>query len=249
MCTGSQNIIESYYMLKEILNFQKPEMIIYDIYLNSFTDNIDYYHVLSNGSFMTTKGEFDLIINGFGLEGIINYIFPILKHNNFIKNDFFELFKNNNIQTKYNDKKWNKGHFLDDRIIDSISINKLQPIKSFKNTAFSKKNFEYFYALLELCKINGIKLICVRAPYPPSRLEISTSDTVYTFFKKTCKDSEIPFYDFNYSLNITYDDLDFSDDHHTNKFGANKVSRQLAEKLSKIITTHWFLLFCRLPML
>lgn len=236
MCTGSQNIIETYYVLKDILLFQKPNIIVYEIYLPSFDNNTDYYHVISNGNFMSIKNELDMIINGFGMEGIANYIFPILKNKFYIKNDLLNLFglvkSENNPDIKKN--KWIHGYLSDSTTIDTTIIRNYPHLYNFTNTQVSEnKIYYYFDALIQLCKINDIKLVCTIAPYPPSRIENSDTDTVSQYFNKVCKNNRIPFYDLNYLTNnkFKYKDTDFMDFQHMNYQGANKVSRQLAELL------------------
>lgn len=80
MCTGSQNIIETYYILKETLKYQNPKTIIYEIFLPSFLNTPDFYHIMSNANFMTQKGKWDMMLNGFKKEGVLNLINPLLKH-------------------------------------------------------------------------------------------------------------------------------------------------------------------------
>lgn len=233
MCTGSQNTIESYYILKEILRFQKPKVIVYEMFLPCFGENIDYYNVLSNGSFMTPKGEMDMVINGFGLEGIANYLIPSLKHQLYVGNyinSLFSLKKNREIN---NEEKYImiKGYISDSTIVDSSAIKEFSPIYSLENTPINEKKLYYFDKLLELCRIYKIRLVCVRTNYPPSRLEISGIDTENMYFTEICKNYKIPFYDFNYLTKTENKDSDFTDNHHMNYLGANKVSKQLAELL------------------
>jgi hypothetical protein len=240
MCTGSQHIIESYYMLKEILRYQKPKIVIYEMFLPSFGDVVDYYHVLSNGSFMSKRGEFDLIVHGFGSEGIANFLLPLLKHKFYIINDVLALFKVRKTQIESGTHKWIKGYYYDENIASKTTIEKWPPIDHFDKKNLPEKNLEYLQALLELCRKNDVKLICVRAPFPPSRFKISrlegsSPNATSTFFAGYCKDYNIPFYDFNNIADsgYVYSDFDFADYNHMNKFGAGKVSNQLARLLSK----------------
>lgn len=234
MCTGSQNIIESYYILEEILKFQKPETVIYEIFLASFDENTDYYHVLSNGSFMTKQVESEMIIKGFGIEGVVNYLFPVLKHRAYIKNDISDILLHRKLRdrTDSNKIKWIKGYRSDSSIVDAAAIKAYQPLYSFKDRDVSDKKLNYhFQAFIELCRKNNIKLICVTAPFPPTRLKLTTIDTVYHYFKSVCEKQNIPYFDFNHleNSNYEYSDTDFFDEHHMNVYGAKKVTKQLAE--------------------
>ena len=70
MCTGNQDIIQSYYILKEILKHQHPKYIIYDLFLPSFPSRTDFHSVFFNALFMSVSGKLDLTWNGYGLHGI-----------------------------------------------------------------------------------------------------------------------------------------------------------------------------------
>lgn len=229
MCSGSQNIKESYYILKEILKYQKPEFVIFDLYLPSLNDNPNYYHVFLNSDFMSTKGKWDMIINGFGRDvGLVNILFPILKYIPRLKNDakvFLKLKKRNP-----SNSHWIKGYLYHDKSVDSLAINNFTPLIPFDKKKVSLNYIEDNLNLInELCRENNIKLICVRAPYPPSRLKISYSESVSIYFKEFLNSINIPFYDLNYLSNNTYYDFDFVDYVHMNSKGAGKASLDLSE--------------------
>ena len=97
MCTGNQDITQSYFILKEILKYQTPSYIVYEMFLPSFPKQTDFYPVFSNAKFMSVKGKIDMIVNGYGVEGAINLIFPILKHKNYIRKDLLTFLKSRSI--------------------------------------------------------------------------------------------------------------------------------------------------------
>ena len=233
MCTGGQNIIETYYVLKEILRFQRPKTIVYEIFLPSFSATNNYHYILSNAKFMSNEGELDMIINGFGLDGVANYCLPILKHKYMLKKQLAEsdLFRRERTSNKV-DIQYIKGYIPDSAIVTKADIQTFKPIYSFTNTQTSDKKLkQYFAAFVGLCEQNEIELICVTAPYPPSRLKLTTTDSASCYFKEACKGFNVPYIDFNY-LNdgkYEYQDTDFTDHHHMNYRGANKVSMQLAK--------------------
>jgi len=231
MCTGSQNTVETYYILRNILLSQKPKYIIYEMYEPSFNNRDDYYLILDNAMFFKSfllKNE--MIINGFGINGIIPYMIPIIKHKLYIKNDISEfLFRNK--KNKIINDNWISGFYYDNNIVDSVSISNFREIESFDHISISEKKELYFNKIVDLCEENDIELICVRAPYPPSRIRKSISvDNASIFFKKICKENNIPYYNFNamYNEKFPYLDTDFSDTHHINSYGAKKISNQLS---------------------
>ena len=235
MCTGSQDIIESYYILKDILKSQKPRHIIYDIFLPSFKDNTDFYLVFANARFMTNSGKYNMLFKGYGIESVVNLLMPIIRDRTYLQIDLLNFIPNKirskkgkEIQKKEN---WIKGYYYDNHVVDSASIRNFTEVFNFTNTKVSEKKVDkYFTKLIELCNKNDIKLVCVRAPYPPSRWKINPSDTVKNYFNAVCKNKNVQFYDFNYidDSRFKYYDADFSDYHHLNYLGANKSSVQLS---------------------
>ena len=93
MGTSAQDIAESYYALREILDYQKPKYIVLGTFLNLSDNNHDYYQIFSNASFFnSTQNKFDLITKGYGSKGIANYLVPLMKFNNYIKQDLISVF-------------------------------------------------------------------------------------------------------------------------------------------------------------
>ena len=101
LTSGSQNVVETFYLLEEVFRYQKPKIVVYETFLPSFTENPDYYHILSHSKFMSTQGKYDLIVKGFGSEGMVNYVLPILKYRTYLKNDLKKLFKSSEKRYQY----------------------------------------------------------------------------------------------------------------------------------------------------
>lgn len=241
MCSGSQNIIETYYILKEILKYQKPEIIVYDTFLPSFSNDPDYFHVLSNGKFMSKSGVFDMIFNGFGSQGVSNYMFPILKYKSYFKNDIINSIKS--VKEVPDHSYRIQGYYYSDKVIDSISISKFGSLYSFKNMSISKEKTEHYISLIsELCTTNGVTFLPIRAPYPPTRIKENGSDSVHFYFENLYNKLGIDFYDFNHINDTLFIDSDFSDHHHLNYMGATKVSKELGMLVDTIVNNEKSLL-------
>ncbi len=236
MGTSAQDIAESYYTLKEILKYQKPKFVILDLFLPSSDDKHDFYQIYSNASFFSSnKTKYNLIIDGYGATGVANYCIPILKFKNYIKKDINSFFSNrSNSKPETN---WIKGFSYDTITVTQKEISNFYPISNFENTSFKKERFnEFFNKIKQITLDNNIKLICVRTPYPPSRLALNKIDDENAFFRNFTKKSNIPYYDLNTFENHKYKyiDSDFSDYHHPNYKGAQKASWQLIEIINKL---------------
>lgn len=237
MGTSAQDIAESYYTLREVLDYQKPKYVVLDLFFPS-SDNVhDYYQIYSNASFFTSNNyKYDLVTEGYGGTGIANYFIPIIKFKNYIKQDLNGLFSKGNSPKQ--EVNWIKGFLYDTVTVTKPQIEKFTPISDFKNTAFDEERFKtYFNKIKSLTQKHNIKLICVRTPYPPSRLALNEIDDEGNFFKEFMATTEIPFYDLNFYKSETYKytDFDFSDYHHPNYRGAEKASMQLVKAIKKDI--------------
>lgn len=230
MGTGSQNIIESYYLLKEIFEHQQPKFLVFDLFSRAVEyGSPDYSHVLSNADFLSTKNKLDLIVNGFGGDGIMNFAFPLLKYKVYFKNNLKKKSSN------HSEEKWYKGYSEVTKVLDSSDVKKLVATVKFnhRDKAIQKLNF-YLTKIKYLCEKNNVKLICTRTPYPPMRLEkdILGDQELSIFFDSITTNLQIPFYDLNY-LSNKYSNYDFFDFHHMNKKGATKASKMLSDIIAK----------------
>jgi hypothetical protein len=232
MGTSAQDIAESYHALVEVLEFQNPKYIVLETFFDLSDDSHDYYQIFSNASFFkSSENKFDLIVNGYGNDGIANYCIPIMKFNNYIKQDLISLFSNK--PEKAPETDWYKGFLNDTVVITQGKIKTFKPIPNFNNTSFNKGRFEtYFNKIYNLTKSKDIKLIVLRTPYPPTRLKLDNNKDEENFYKNYFKDfKDAIYYDLNdYKPNaFKFEDKDFSDYHHTNITGANKISQQLVD--------------------
>ncbi|WP_148230032.1 hypothetical protein [Marivirga tractuosa] len=212
-------------MFKEILKFQKPKYLVYEAFLPSFKNSYDFNNLFSNAEFMANE----MIYNEFLTEKFLDLLFPVIKYKAYLKQEAINILRGNQKKSYY-ESSWIKGHRPSNRVNDSIDIKKFPPIYSFSNTdllpiATIEK---YLSKIKSICEENNIKLICMRAPYPPSRMLKSTQDTAHMYFKNYFNKNQIPFYDLNYQSKTFYTDFDFEDYHHMNSIGAKKASKDLA---------------------
>jgi hypothetical protein len=229
MCTSAQSTTESYFYLRDILKTQKPKYVIYDVVPDAFDARTSYFQAFANAQFLSRRLKWDMIICGFGAEGLTNYIFPMIPQGSAVKEDLKAVFKTKSAAAE-NHREWIKGYLYDDRIVSDAEIKGFPPLESIKSAPPTDDKLYYFKKLAELCQENNIRLLCITVPYPPSRFRKSLPYESGQYFKNMCDDNHVPFYDFN-SLSepgYTYEDSDFTDSYHMNVQGARKISVQVA---------------------
>ncbi|MFK7833396.1 MAG: hypothetical protein AB8B52_08970 [Winogradskyella sp.] len=233
MGTSAQDIAESYYSLKEILDYQNPKYVVLEFYFETSDNSHDFYQIFSNASFFnSTKHKFDLITDGYGEKGVRNYILPLLKFNNYIKQDFVALLSNKSEKRKSD--KWIKGYLYDTTTVTANKIKSFDPIGNLETTSFNEERFVNFFSKIEdLAAANNIKLIYIRTPYPPSRVAKTIKTDESDYYNKFSSEKQIPYYDFNSYKDYKYLDTDFTDYHHLNYRGAEKASKQLIETIKE----------------
>ncbi len=233
MGTSAQDVAETYYMLKELLAYQQPKFVVMDLFFPSADTEHEFYQIFSNASFFnSSKQKFNLVTKGYGAEGIVNYLIPMVELKNYIKNDLSFILKQDRPE-KIEDH-WIRGFLFDTTIVTQKQIDKFTPISNFKNTSFSKERFDsYQRKIRTLLEKSNCKFITIRTPYPPSRKKLSKLTQEGDYFASYTKENGIPFYDFNRVL-TDIKDSDFSDYHHTNYKGARKVSIALSEIIQSV---------------
>lgn len=235
MGTSAQDIVESYYSLKEIFEYQNPKYVVLDLFF-PLSDNVhDYSQIFSNASFFNSnETKLELITEGYGGSGIANYLMPVLKYNNYIKQDLLGMFKEKEpIKSETN---WIKGHLHDTVTVTQEKIAKFEDIPNLQNTAFDEKRFaKYFTKIKALVEANNAQLICVRVPYPPSRLALNEVDDENVYYSTMMNKTNVPYFDLNSfkTDKYKYVDQDFADYHHPNYKGAHKATMQLIEAIKE----------------
>lgn len=235
MGTSAQDIAESYFTLKEILDYQKPKYIVLETYLDLSDTSHDFYQIISNSSFFnSTSNRYNLIVDGYGSKGIGNYIIPLMRFNNYIKQDIMSFFSKKNEKPPKNN--WYKGFYSDTITVTQKQIKLFEPISNFNNKSFSNERFNtFFQKIYQLTNSKNIELIVIRTPYPPTRLKLNDNKDEESYYNEYFERiPDVDYYDLNYYKNhkYSYEDSYFSDFHHVNYRGSNIMSQQLIDIIS-----------------
>ncbi len=238
-----QHIDMSYYTFREILNYQKPKVVVLELYFDMIDDN--YVNEPVNDLINVLK-------NDYLIEEINTNVRPIsekTKHKiDFIKNQqAFLGYKNNLLMSKLEEQQLKKettsqegveyykgkGYIYADYNMPLSEFDETNQFKNYDGKKYSISSVQknYIYKIADLAKENNIKLIFVTAPLANISQEyISNYDYIHNIFNDISKDLNVPYYDYNIiDLGLTHEH--FRDDAHLNHSGVEIVSNDFINKL------------------
>lgn len=224
---SSQLVHQSYYLLKETLKYEIPEVVVFNINSLRYSKKEkvnEAYNRLMIDQMKWSKEKIDLInVSMSEKESFLSYVFPILRYHSRIDELTFEdlkyLFKN---ETKsFNGFIVNKG------IVKYENLPSIRPLNDY---SFPSENMEYMDKIVELCKNNGINLVLVKSP--------SLYPYWYDEYDKLIQDyalkNNLDYYnllDVVDEVGIDYDVDTYDGGLHLNLSGATKLSRYFSDIL------------------
>lgn len=245
MGTPYQKPLESYYMLKDILQQQNPKYLVYTVFWRAVDESIDYRHALGTRRLMESKSvKNDFLFNGLGIEGVAAHLFPIYKYHIEFQTDLKNFLKEllSEESSKNIDKELltlKKGYRESSQVAD-ISVLKSHFKKyRFQSIELNKKQMKMIRELIRLCKEANITPVFVSIPLAPSVMEeITNYDEIHAVFAELFEEEGVIYMDYNKNLpNPGVEDEDFKDFYHTNKYGATKISEAFARDFKALIYT------------
>ena len=245
LSTPSQPLQIGYYLLKNTLKTQSPELIVYDassFYIGNSWEPAWYYalnHMPFNINKYKATQEFTQSFNNItlleALSPLYNYHtrWPSLE-----KLDFTDFSRNNHLYTK--------GGFLSSEWGSAPAVEEMNA--SAPPVSISDEMIDWLLKLKTLCEENDVELLVTKVPSVQlpavygSAWTRPRSDEV----RRICRENGIPFFDILYDAPNSIDPAtDFSDGgYHVNFLGTQKVSNILGDYL----VNHYTLDTARLPM-
>lgn len=234
LATPSQNISQSYYLIKEFIEQKTPKVIFLETYSfkdyigNDFVNHAAYDGLKLSMNKIQAAKEASFNDSVISLSRFTNLIIPFYKYHNrwngeITENDFnyfekVQLNKGSEIPTGKNKFKETEVDFMDHSL---GTITEKKPLATHIDNKLSD--------IINLCKSNNIKLVLFSTPYLAHH-GFSVKDEVKTmnFIKKKYGKDGIYYLDFNTKykdLGISYDD--FKDNHHLNSQGAEKINNHM----------------------
>ena len=220
--TSQQLIWQSYYVLKETLNYETPQAVVLNVNAMRYGEPVkEAFNRLTIDKMRWSEEKVGIIQASMTEEeDFLSYVFPILRyHSRFDEltwEDFEYLFK-------VKDNTWN-GYLVNKNITPVETLPAKRPLADYR---FADVCYEYLDRITELCKEKGVELILVKAPslYPYWYEQYDEQMADYA------RENGLAYY--NFTACIEDIGLDFQVDTydaglHLNHTGAEKLSRYFA---------------------
>lgn len=215
--SAQQLIWQSYYLLEETLEYEKPEVVVFNVLSMKYdTPQKEAYNRMTLDGMKWSKSKVDDIrASMMEDEEFADYVFPILRYHSrwqeLTSDDFKYLFTRRPVSQS--------GYYMR---IDVKPAQTFPKPKKLANYEFGENSWKYLEKMRKLCEEKGIQLILVKAPslYPAWYDE--WEDQIEEYAKKY----ELPYYNF---LDLTDEvGIDFTKDTydgglHLNLSGAEKM--------------------------
>lgn len=248
MGTPLQHYDTSYYVLREVLNSQKPKTVVLELYWDVLKDEFEmkqansFFEVLKNQSL---KDEY--IKKVFPINEKVKYKLLPIRY----QQDYFA-YESNEIQNKLEEKYGvhkkatpvvegteyyrSKGYTYCDVIMPENEYNETNQFKGYdgENWEFNKVQKKYIEKIIDLCKKEGINLYFVTAPVANVSMEyIENYDIIHNTVADFANKNNIPYIDYNIVNKETgmLTNENFRDDAHLNHSGVQIVDKHFAEWL------------------
>lgn len=215
--SAQQLIWQSYYLLEETLEYEKPEVVVFNVLSMKYdTPQKEAYNRMTLDGMKWSKSKVDDIrASMMEDEEFADYVFPILRYHSrwqeLTSDDFKYLFTRRSVSQS--------GYYMR---IDVKPAQTFPKPKKLANYEFGENSWKYLEKMRKLCEEKGIQLILVKAPslYP------AWYDEWEDQIEEYAKTYELPYYNF---LDLTDEvGIDFTKDTydgglHLNLSGAEKM--------------------------
>lgn len=231
LCASMQPMWNTYYTLREALEYQSPELIVLDLY--RMVDEFDYAKeskmIKSTFGMRPTRNKLEAIRASLPAERQQEAWMYFLE---------FPCYHNRYAEVTWADFSWKKPYDASYR--GNITLDEVTPMELAdlshvtEKTPVTEKTREYFEKILALAQERDIPVLLILTPYcmneDDKKVFLSVEDMIA---QQQRTNDKITYLDFNQC----YDQIgldpatDFADYDHLNRSGMEKFSRYLAKEL------------------
>lgn len=224
LAAGSQSLASTYYLAKEVIREQNPELIVVDCFFSAYEQEYlsnEHLHYVTD--MMCGWEKYELIQDIVPLEYWSEFIFPMARYHDRWKdieiNDFMHT-ENYTYGAKIHFSSYPIENF--NIIEESVSL----PVISEK----------YLKKIIDLCEENKVKLLLVTLPVDFGGVHGTIGDMYqcqkyYNQISKIAEENNVTYLNFMYEAeNVGLDYMkDFDGGYHLNAYGAPKMTSYLGE--------------------
>lgn len=231
LSSSRQNIVQTYYNLREVLKYQKPKYIILEIHSLFIVEDPNkvgfIYENLDGMRFSWEKVQ--SIYHTVSPQYYVDALLPLVRqHADWKKprNWFTNINKDRTMPAQH-------GGFrvVKDKVISEKKYKRALKKRKKKNgrVNVSQKHKDYFHEFVMLCRQHDIKLVLVKTP---TLKQHYLNTKVNQFLNFYAYKYQVPLYNLNYEFEqLKLGRSDFLDEGHMSYKGAEKICRYLGKKL------------------
>jgi hypothetical protein len=216
--SAQQLIWQSYYLLEETLQYEKPDVVVFNVLSMKYGEPQDeaYNRMTLDGMKLSMSKINSIKASSMEDESFLSYIFPILRYHSrwseLSSDDFKYLFKK--------DKVTFSGYLMR---ADIKPVSGLPTPQKLADYSFCENSYKYLDMMVNLCKENDIQLVLMKAPslYPYWYEEWDEAMEQYA------KDNDLMYLNFldnTQEIGIDFDKDTYDAGLHLNVYGAEKLA-------------------------
>lgn len=241
--TPTQNPILSYYLLKEVLKYDKPETLIMGVSFDILNGDQSVAHYQYG---MDRLHGLNKLACTYQCYGINDGFLTLIKKNEYKENLHIDSIKEN-VRKKLDAEAgiWSsegykhKGYIgaPEGFVNGNVPSDDGRDDKSFREDLINPKYLAYLEKIMDLCKAEGIEVHMVTGMCTTMQVyDINGYQEATDFFTQFAKEHDTEYYNLNYIKNRekNYDDSNFCDFLHLNYKGGQKSSRDYTRVLKKL---------------
>lgn len=224
---AEQYIWQSYYMLEDVLRYDTPKVVIFNVQSLQFSESQSeaYNRMTLEGMRWSSSKVKAILASMKEDESFLDYVFPILRYhtrwNELTADDFTYMFKSKKVT--------HNGYYMR---VDVLPAENVPTGRRLLDYSFGEKAWKYLDMMADLCEENGIELILIKAPslYPYWYDEWDEQVRDYAENKDL---RYINFLELTEEIGIDYNTDTYDAGLHMNLSGAEKLADYIGGVLSR----------------
>lgn len=236
--SAQQLIWQSYYLMEETLQYEKPDVIVFNVLSMKYDTNKstgdqsrrEAYNRMNLEGMRWSLSKWNAIQASMTeeekqWEGMWSYLFPILRYHDrwsqLTANDFKYLF--------HRDRVSDNGYLMKTNIVPVTDPHVERPLVDY---TFGENSYYYLDKMVELCKANGVELVLIKAP-SLSPVWWDQWDVQMEEYAAKHGLRYINFLEHQEEIGIDWNTDTYDTGLHLNVYGAEKLSRYFGKILAE----------------